>query len=231
MNIDSQQSVFNKTRKDKFLLVLSLPNALKGINSQILTQRSNDSIQLETLQFSVWGTVVPDTVVAPVEMKMWGQAYKVTSQHRDAYPPISVNFTIDNRFSNYWLLWKWLDILNNVKNSGMPESFGIYEPGIESANKARELSNNIAKKSQNASSELELQQIHMVNNFLDYQTIMTIYGIDEYNSKIIRFDYYNAFITKLGGINYSYREPTEAESSFDFVFSQMNITLLNDSDS
>lgn len=216
--------------------MLTLPEILKGINAPILTQRSNDSIQLETLQFSIWGSVVPDTVVNPVEMNMWGQAYKVTSQHREAYPPITVNFTIDNRFSNYWILWKWLDILNNIKNSGMPDYFAQYEDGMDQPNKARELSSDIARSlsnqaSKKVSSELELQQIHMVNNFLNYQTIMTIYGLDEYNSKIIKFDYYNSFITRLGGINYNYRDAVEAESSFDFVFNQMNITLLNDSDS
>ena len=120
----------------------------------------------------------------------------------------------------------------------MPEYFNKYENGESSTDikqssartrAALEQQKLVGKANQNTSSDLELQQINMTNNFLDYQTIITVYAMDEYNKKIAKFDYNNSFITKLGGIAYNYRDATEAECSFDFVFNQMNITLINDS--
>jgi len=53
------QSQFNKSRLDKFLLVLNLPPILKEISEQYLGSRKNTGIIENSLQFSVYGTVVP----------------------------------------------------------------------------------------------------------------------------------------------------------------------------
>ena len=53
------QSQFNKSRLDKFLLVLNLPPILKDINNDYLGSRKNTGIIENSLQFSVYGTVVP----------------------------------------------------------------------------------------------------------------------------------------------------------------------------
>jgi len=231
--ISQMQSVFNKASKDKFLLVLTLPNILRNSNSGILSKRTEELIQLETLQFSIWGSPVPEVNVPSVSMGVQGQTYNVTSQTKAAYPPITVNFNVDNFFNNYWLLWKWLDVLNNWKDSGMPSQFAEYKTdGSEKAH-AREKANQIAKNLAGKKtvpdgvSDIDFQQIRMANDFLDYQTIITIYGKDEYDKNIIQFNYNNAFITQLGGIGYNYRDPEEVESSFQFVFNQMEVNLLD----
>lgn len=234
------QSVLNKTRKDKYLLVLNLPKVLKDYDNHKMNVRAQNLLRLDALQYSVYGSPVPAVSVPAVELPTYGQTYKVTSQTRSAYPPISVNFTIDNRFDNYWVLWKWLDVMNKIKTSGMDSEFAVYEEGDPESNgiqRARTGANNITKallqkhnEDTSNADNLKFDQIKMKNNYLDYQTLITIYGLDEYNEKIIKFDYFNAFITDLGDIAYSYRDPAEAECTFQFAFSQMDITLIDGCD-
>lgn len=201
MTQNIHQSITNKARADKFLLVLTLPQALKDLDSAILSPRTQEYIQEESLQFSVWGVVVPSVRVPPQDIRWGGQPYKITGQSRPEYQPIDINFTIDNGFNNYWVLWKWLDIMNKIKDSGMDNYFSDEVMGKRA--------NILSKK------------------YTDYQTTLTVFGLDEYNHRMIQFDYFNSFITELGEIRYNYRDELELESSFSFVFNQMNITLLN----
>lgn len=67
-------------------------------------------------------------------------------------------------------------------------------------------------------------------NFNDYQTDLTIYGLDEYGKKRIKFTYKKAFPTTLDSITYE-NQGTEAvliESGFTFLYSQMHVELLNE---
>lgn len=199
------QSITNKSRADKFLLVLTLPPVLRDLDTPILSPRTQEYIQQESLQFSVWGVVVPSTNVPEQTVRWSGQPYKVTGMSRRDYNPIQINFTIDNRFNNYWVLWKWLDIMNKIKPSGMDEHFNF---------------DNVTQNNGDLNSP----------KYTDYQTTMTVYAIDEYNYRIAKFDYRNAFITELGEIRYNYRDETELESHFTFVFNQMDITLLKENE-
>jgi len=196
------QSITNKARSDKFLLVLSLPPVLRDLDSPILTERTQDLIQQDALQFSIWGVVVPTTSI-PAQIARWaGQSYQVTSQSRPEYAPISINFTIDNQFKNYWVLWKWLDTMNKIKDSGMDEHF--------------------------ADKNIEGKSSLFAPKYTDYQTTMTVYALDEYNNKVAKFNYLNSFITELGDIRYNYRDESELQSSFTFVFNQMEIVLMEE---
>lgn len=114
-NID--QSIYNKSRKDKFLFVLSLPEAMADIAYTTPDNRSDDTILPNTLQFSVYGTVLPQVTVDSGEIRYSGQAVKFSAHSRPAYPNVTVNFTVDNRFNNYWVIWKWLDIMNDDRDA------------------------------------------------------------------------------------------------------------------
>jgi len=59
-----------------------------------------------------------------------------------------------------------------------------------------------------------------------YMANFTIYALDEYNKKVAQFDFTKGFPTRLGGINYSYRDPGEIESSFTLAYSQFTVKLL-----
>jgi len=193
-NLVIQQSILNKSRKDKFILVLTLPNILKTVNNPSQSARASQYLNQNSLQYSIFGTIVPNIAVPDVEVPFAGQVPKVTSYSRPAYPNITVGFTVDNGFNNWWVLWYWLDLINNSTES-------YYN------------ANNLADPS----------TIKTVNG---YQTIMTVYGLDEYNNPTIQFDYTNAFITGLGEINYDYKVPDQIESSFTFAFSQLKPNLL-----
>jgi hypothetical protein len=188
----TQQSVLNRSGKDKFILVLDLPFILKKQKNE------NRLIDMTPLQISVFGTIVPNVQVPPVEVRFGGQSINITSYSRPNYPPLTVSFVIDNKFRNYWILWKWLSILNDPKSS-------IYSGTPQN-------------------DEVEIDRFER-GNLKEYQTNLSIFSLNEYNQKIAEFKYYNAFITNLGGINYSYRDSELIETTAEFQFSQFDMFL------
>jgi hypothetical protein len=105
------QSPLNVGLKDKFQLVLNLPYVLRKESV------TNPKISLDPVQLTIFGTVVPSIQVPPQEVPFSGQVYNVTSYTRPNYAPLDVNFIVDNQFKNYWILWKWLTVLNNPAES------------------------------------------------------------------------------------------------------------------
>jgi hypothetical protein len=200
----AQQSFLNKSRKDKFLLVLNLPDALKKINKLNSSERATNNVILDTLQYSVYGTVVPQTAILPTALPFGGQTLNVTTGKREKYDEVTVKFTVDNGFNNWWVLWQWLNFINDAQSS--VQDSGNLVPFATDAN------GNMVYTS--------------TTNLQPYQTIVTVYGLDEYNNKKIRWTYNKAFITKLNGIDYSYRDAEQMESSFTFTFSQLKAELL-----
>lgn len=188
------QSVLNKASDDKFILVLDLPPILKKINR---SSRTNDTVNLDKLQFSVEGSIVPEVAIASHSVPFSGQNLAVTSYARDAYQKNRVKFTIDNRFNNYWVLWKWLDLLNNAQKGGYNQG------GISDVKTAQGL-----------------------RNIESYQTDITVYALDEFNKRIAEFKYHKAFITQLGGIDYNYQSSNQIASYFEYDFSQLSVELL-----
>lgn len=190
----TQQSVLNKTGKDKFLLVLNLPEVLRK-------QKFYDKlINIDPLQISIFGTVVPTITIPSIETRFGGQSLNVTSFSRPDYEPLRVNFVVDNKFHNYWVLWKWLSILNDPLES--------YYTGTDP--------------------KLETYKDRLATGIVtEYQANFSVLGLNEYNQHNIEFIYHNAFITSLGGITYSYRDPEILESTVEFKFSQLEVNLPN----
>jgi len=108
-----QQSILNKNRKDKFLLVLNLPDVLKKINKVSSGDRDTSFLNQDSLQYSIYGSIVPSVTVPAIALPFAGQVAQYTSYSRPEYPPVSVSFTVDNGYNNWWVLWKWLDLINN----------------------------------------------------------------------------------------------------------------------
>ena len=107
------QAMLNKTRRDKFIMVVTPPDALKPILNQYA--RANRYVNMESFQFSVYGIVVPTISIPEVEAKYGGQTMKVTSYTRPSYGNVAVNFTVDNLYNNYWFIYTWLKTLNDDK--------------------------------------------------------------------------------------------------------------------
>lgn len=204
---DIQQSILNKNRKDKFLLILNLPDALKKINTSGQNTRSSEGLNIDTLQYSVHGTIVPSTIVNSTTLPYAGQSLNVSTGKRENYSEVTVNFAVDNQFNNWWVLWKWLNFINNAQTSTLDnEDLVTYAKLTTGTNDTFLFSS--------------------TGNLQPYMSKITVYGLDEYNNKKIQWNYSKAFITKLDGINYSYKDPELIESSFTFSFSQLFAELL-----
>lgn len=111
------QSQLNKAKLDKYILVFDLPPVFKKLDTTSLSQRGNEIVNKSAVQFSVYGNVIPDISVPAHTAGYAGQTFKVSSHTRPAYPAVTVNYTIDNRYNNYWVMYKWLDILNDSRDS------------------------------------------------------------------------------------------------------------------
>jgi hypothetical protein len=203
-----QQSQLNKSRLDKFLCVINLPEGLRGINDNNIGSTANNKINENSLQFSVYGAVVPDVTVPDVILPYAGQSFKLSSNTRPPYANVTVSFTVDSKFNNYWVIYKWLDLLNDDKES-------VFDAqDIAETTKVSSESRTSDKERNRSSTPPEL-----------YQSLITIYGMDEFDKPIVQFDYTKAFPVSLGGINYNYRESGEIEIDFEFAFSQFLVKL------
>ncbi len=185
------QSPFNKERKDKFVLVIPTPKVLREDVSK--TVRNNTLVNPDSMQFSIYGSVIPTVSIPEESVRFSGQTLNVTSYNRPVYDPIEVKFTIDNRFQNYWFIYTWLNKLND-EYKGIFDAQNDYQPGFVN------------------------EDLYMAN--------FTIYGLDEYNKKVVQFNFSKGFPTKLEGIDYSYRDSEEIESSFTLAYSQFTVNLL-----
>lgn len=186
----NDQSFLNKSRSDKFKLVFSLPPALRKINSK--TDRQTFNVNEDAFQFSVYGAVVPELDVPALQIRYGGSNLYNSTHAREPYPPVTINFTIDNGFNNYWVLYKWLNLMHDEKE-------GLYD-----------------------ASDLVSDE-----DFINYQTDMTLYGLDEFNNERIQFTYTKAFPVTIGSIDYNYRTADEITSSMTFVYSQIHSKLIN----
>jgi hypothetical protein len=108
-----QQSILNKSRSDKFLLVFDLPMILKGINRPLVSDPSNTTTVSDSVQFSIFGSAVPEITVPAVETRFAGSTLYVSSHSKNSYPPVTVDFNIDNEYRNYWVMYTWLNLLHS----------------------------------------------------------------------------------------------------------------------
>ena len=199
------QSQLNKSRLDKFLMVITLPEPLRNINTTDLGTRKDSVINENSLQFSVYGAVIPSVTVPEITEQYAGQSFKLSSHRRPAYTNVSVNFTIDNKFNNYWVIYKWLDMLNNDRESTFDVDDLTNTPKLPPMSRDKTKSTN----------QPDL-----------YMADITVYSKDEFDKNVAKFTYKNAFPVSLGQIDYNYRTEGEIETTFEFAFSQLLVELL-----
>jgi len=110
-----EQAILNKSRADKFLLIFDIPPILKEFNKKF--NQDNRSIISDSVQFSIFGTAVPEITVPAVETRYAGNTLYVSSHGKNPYPPVSVKFNVDNEYKNYWVIYQWLNLLHD-QNEG-----------------------------------------------------------------------------------------------------------------
>lgn len=219
------QTVLNKSREDKFILIIDTPKVLK--DQETNSVRAKNLLNRDKMQYSIIAVNVPPHNIPAIGVPFRGQTPHVTSQTRDEYAPVKVAFTIDNNYDNYYFIWRWMTILNNVRNSGMDPYFAEFKNiNHEGLDAARDRMLSEIKKSSSLK-PITYKEIKMIHNYMDYQTHISLIGLREYNEKIIKFTYYDAFPVSLGGFEFDYRRAEEIGCQFDFAFSQFDIELID----
>jgi hypothetical protein len=190
----NDQAMLNKASIDKFQMFFDIPPLLRNINKRF--ERKNTTISLDTMAFSIYGAVVPAIIVPSIDLNYSGSPFSVTSMSHPKYEPLTVNFTVDNMFNNYWVIYSWLNALREAKE-------GTYATSLNCTN------NNLTN-----------------GTLREYSTDINIVGKDEFNNDVIKWIYKSAFPTTLNGISYNHREASEIESSFTFAFSELYCLLI-----
>ena len=131
----TQQSILNKSRADKFLLIFDVPPILKEFSTKF--KHNNTHIIPDSLQFSIYGTAVPEITVPAVENRYAGNTLYVSSHSKNSYPPVNVKFKVDNEYKNYWTIYNWLNLLHdqregkyNARELGGDPDFSDYQTNI-----------------------------------------------------------------------------------------------------
>ena len=106
-----QQAMLNKSRADKFLLVFDVPPILKEFSKKF--NQTNSTIIPDSVQYSIFGTAVPEITVPAMENRYAGSTLYVSSHSKNPYPPVSVSFNVDNEYKNYWVIYQWLNLLHS----------------------------------------------------------------------------------------------------------------------
>jgi len=194
-SIEYMPSALNKAQIDKFLLVLNIPHALKLIDSKI--ERNNATMNLNSLQFSVWGTVIPPISVPSVELQYMGGNMPVSTHARPSWDPVTVNFHVDSLWSNYWAIYRWINLMRSENDGQFSEL--TDQPKV------------LSKKS------ISIE---------DYSTDFTVYGLDEFNKTRLKWTYVRAFPTNLGSIAFNEQESSQISCTFTFQFSQLLCDLI-----
>jgi hypothetical protein len=111
-NIDLiTQAVLNKSRADKFTLIINIPPILKNINSDKI--KSNKLLNLDAMQYSLYNCPVPRVSSPRIDVPYGGQTAHVASYTRENYSTLNVQYTINNEYSNYWFLWQWMKAIHH----------------------------------------------------------------------------------------------------------------------
>ena len=196
------QAILNRARNDKFQLILDIPKFLKNIVDPALQEHYS----ADKLQFSCYGSPVPSINVPSIDVGFGGQVYKTPSNSRPSYPPLVVTFMVDNGWKNYYTLCKCLNMFNDQQNS---------EP------------------SYNFKNELEVLDRVSDRNKIPLKDLVSrfrTYALDEYNNRIISFEYTHVFPISLSEITFSHQDPSEIQCKVSFAYFQFYPELIKNVD-
>lgn len=194
------QTPLNRSRNDKFNLILELPVVLRKQYDPVLKQ-SNSA---DSVQFMVYGSPTPSLSVPAITVPYAGQNYKTSSASRPSYPPLVLTFIIDNGYKNYWMLYKWLNLFNDAKDS------------------SSELAN--------VGGTHFVEDRGLQNPMNDLAANFYMFALDEYNKNIVKFVYKQAFLTSIGEINYSHQDAAEITCRATFEYNQFDAELIKNID-
>lgn len=115
------QAILNRSRVNRFVLVLNLPKKLYN----------NELFKLKNLQFTITGTIFPDIELHSHNIRYAGQSMNIPGYSRPEYQPLQLIFKIDNEWNNYMTIYNWINILNNDASSILDENNHLDLNGLQ----------------------------------------------------------------------------------------------------
>lgn len=108
-----RQSYLNKARADKFRVTIPLPGILRNKDTRIT--RSAEFVDKDSINFSIYAINIPAITMSSVDVGFAGQTPRTSSFTRQPFEPVEVKYVVDNWYSNYWLLYTWLNLIHDEK--------------------------------------------------------------------------------------------------------------------
>lgn len=110
-NSEIINSVLNRTNKDKFLLIFSLPEALRNANKKYVKTLNDAGVNTKSIKLLIKSANIPEIKIRSLSIGYGGANVYVSSHTRDPYEPLNVKFTISNNYSNYTLIYEWINFI------------------------------------------------------------------------------------------------------------------------
>lgn len=117
-------SNLNRAYNDKFLFSANLPDALKNVKNRYIQLAQESGITRDVIDFSLIGVNIPTITTRSENLKYAGSSVNVSTHTRDPYDPLTIKFTIDNRYSNYLTIYTWLNFIYDA-NAGYFDSHNL----------------------------------------------------------------------------------------------------------
>lgn len=112
---DVIQSPLNKTLEDKFLFVMNVPECLKNLRSKYVKQMQEVGIGKQSIVWSLTNVQIPRNSIKAQSMPYAGGHHYISSHTKTPYDPLKIEFTIDNKYSNYFTLYEWMNLIYHEK--------------------------------------------------------------------------------------------------------------------
>lgn len=206
MSVFLNQAIQNKFQSDKYLIIIPVPDCLKTIDKlQIENIVSDDKVVTSPLFFMSLRTAnIPNIAVPSKNISIYGQHVKMSSHARNEYEDLKLDFSVDNRFGNYYFMYKWLNALNDEELATFDED-------------------EISEESYKLSPE----GIKTLKAHKNYAVDCIICPLDEYGNPIIYFNFIGLFPTDLSGMKLDEQNPAEIGATATFSYSRFKVSFNN----
>lgn len=126
--IPSGESELNTARSNKFILVIDLPKCFRALDGTP-NAGSCSYFRTQKLQMNVFGKAIPEVEIPSNEIAAFGQVMKASSLSRKAYRAVTIKFIVDSKYENYFVVYKWMDIMNSTTEGGFDRGNEINKSG------------------------------------------------------------------------------------------------------
>jgi hypothetical protein len=106
-------SELNNLYNDKFDTILDLPTCLRKFNR--VNRDTDKEISLEKLELSVRSITIPDISIPATKVAYGVGSHTEAGTKYDDFPDIDIQFKMDDNMSNYWSIYKWMQMLVDIE--------------------------------------------------------------------------------------------------------------------